>query len=105
MQFSDVSGGLGLVQNAEFLTGIGPAQISGNAQNLKDFTRLANLHYHLIDTMILESVSGFDYDDSNKTDYPIVTADLTANRQDYLLPTKTLRVKRVEVKMDGSTWQ
>lgn len=63
-----------------------------------------NKYYHKIQTMILQSSDSWDYDDTNKTDYPILTANLVANQQDYTLPLATLKVKRLEAKYDGVNW-
>lgn len=53
--------------------------------------------------MILDAMDGWDFDDSNKSDYPIATASLVASQQDYAFPAGLLKVKRVEVNMNG-TW-
>lgn len=63
-----------------------------------------NKYYHKVQTMILASSDGWDYDDSNKTDYPVLTTNLAANSQDYILPLRTLKVKRVEITYDGTNW-
>lgn len=55
--------------------------------------------------MILQSQDEWDYDDSNKTDFPILTTDTVASQQDYGLPTGTLKIKRLEVSYDGTTWK
>ena len=54
--------------------------------------------------MILDSVDGWDWDDINKTDYPVATTNLVASQQDYKFPTGLLKVKRVEVTYDGTNW-
>ncbi len=54
--------------------------------------------------MILDSMDGWDFDDSNKTDYPVATTNLVAGQQDYLFPTGLLKIKRVEAQLDGATW-
>lgn len=65
-----------------------------------------NKWMHKIVSMILQSQDGWDYDDVNQTDYPIITTDLVANQQDYTLPAseKILKVKRVEISYDGTNW-
>ena len=106
MVFNDTSTKLGLIQDCEFWTGLGLSQISGQTNVLAEFVRLINAEYQKATTIIIDAMDDFDFDDSNKTDYPIYTTDLTANRQDYLFPQslKMLQVKRVEAKMDGSNW-
>lgn len=105
MVFNDTSGGLGIIQDIEFLTNLGAGNISGSTSRMKDFTRLVNSWYQRVVTMILRSRDEWDFDDSNKTDYPILTASLVSGQQDYTLPLKTLKVKRVEISYDGTTWK
>lgn len=66
-----------------------------------------NSWYQKVVTMILASQDEWDWDDINHTTYPIATANLVANQQDYTLPAslKILKLKRVEVKIDNSTWR
>ncbi len=58
-------------------------------------------------TEILDSQDGWDWDDTNNTDYPIATTNLVANQQDYSFPAslKILKIKRVEVCFDGVNWK
>lgn len=64
-----------------------------------------NRHYHKIVTMILDSMDGWDWDDSNRSEYAEATTDLVASQQDYLFPTGALKIKRVEAKLDGTNWK
>lgn len=102
MQFSDTSTGQGLIQDCEFLTGLDRGTISGTTQLLEDFTRMMNIHYHRVVTMVLKSHDGWDFDDSNHLDFPILTTPLTLNR-DYQIPVseKVLKIKRLDVSWDG----
>lgn len=65
----------------------------------------ANVWYRNVQAEILQSQDDWDFDDSNTTDYPILTTNLTANQQMYILPTNTLEIKRAEVTYDGVNWQ
>jgi len=103
MQFNDTSTRKGLIQDCEFWTGIGDGQISGITANLQHFTRLINSRYQQVVTMILDSMDEWDFDDNNKTDFPILTTSLVASQQDYALPVTALKLKRVEVSYDGGT--
>lgn len=105
MIFNDVSGGTGLIQDCESWTNLGATGISSNTALLKDFTRRINRWYHKVETMILRAQNDWDFDDSNKTNYPILTTNLVASQQDYTLPTGTLKIKRVEVAYDGTNWK
>lgn len=105
MQFSDTSSAQnGLIQSCEFWSGLGKAQISGNTQRLAEFTRLINNRYDQYTMLLLSSQDGWDFDDINHTDYPIITADLVADQQNYSLPASLdlIKIKRVEVKLDGN---
>lgn len=107
MVYSDTSGGQGLIQDCESLTNLGRGNISGNTELLQDFTRFINNRYYLAQSIILESQSEWDFDDNNKSDYPIITRGLVANQQDYPLPIsdeKLLKVKRLEITYDGTSW-
>lgn len=105
MQFSDTSNLTGLIQECEDLCLTGTAGISGNTTLLKDFTRKINKWYGKVVTMILQSQDEWDFDDSNYTNFPILTNDLVASQQDYSLPTGALKIKRIEVSFDGVTWK
>ena len=104
MKFNDVTDRLGLIQDCEFLCNLGSTGISAVTAQLQDFTRLINAWYYKVETMILENQGDWDWDDSNKTDYPILTTNLVASQQDYILPTGTLKVKRLEISYNGTQW-
>src|ERR1051326_6234901 len=65
-----------------------------------------NRWMHKVWTMILTSQDGWDVDDLNQTDYPVATTPLVASQRDYTIPTslKALKIKRVDVTYDGSTY-
>ncbi len=104
MQFSDTTNKSGLIQDCEFLCNTGDAGISGNTTLLKQFTSNINRWYHKVVTMILKAQDDWDFDDTTKTDFPIITTSLVANQQDYGLPVTCLQLKRVEVTYDGTNW-
>ena len=61
-----------------------------------------------IHTDILSSEDGWDFDDKNASDFPILSTDTVANQQDYSLPSNLtgssddiIRIKRVEIKYDN----
>jgi len=86
MLYNDTSGGQGLVQDAEDLTGLGDGAISGNSTLLKTFTRYMNQWYLKAIAWLLESNPYWKWDDSNYTDFPEGTTDLVADQKDYELP-------------------
>lgn len=71
-----------------------------NANRLIDI----NIWYRNLETEILKSQDSWDFDDTNNTDFPIITTNLIANQQDYSLPVSTLEIKRAEITFDGVNW-
>ncbi|MFA6712138.1 MAG: hypothetical protein WCS33_05475 [Candidatus Caldatribacteriota bacterium] len=57
-----------------------------------------NMYYHDIVNQILESMDGWDFQGE------IATANLVASQQEYVLPTDILKIKRIEITYDGTTW-
>lgn len=99
MKWSDTTGDLGIVQDIDFLVGT-----NATSYPLKDKARNSNRWYHRCIDWILESQDDWNFDDANNTsDFPIATADLVANQQDYALPLSDgiLKIKRIEVNYDG----
>jgi hypothetical protein len=105
MQFSDTTNRQGLIQDCEWWLDLGKGGIANNSDRLDDFTRSINQWYDKVQVMILQAHDEWDYDDSNHTDFPILKGDLVKDQQDYALPSSTLKIKRVETKMDGSNYQ
>lgn len=107
MEFSNTSTLNGLVQSCEFWTGKGNAQISGDATALAEFTRLININYNKVVTMILSSMDEWDFDDINHANTGFIkTYDITAGTQYIALPAsdKILKIKRAEITFDGTKW-
>lgn len=107
MVFNDVSTKDGLIQSCEFWTGKGDAQISGDSTALAEFTRLINISYNKVVTMILASMDEWDFDDINNADTGFIkTYNLVSGTQTITLPAsdKILKIKRAEITYDGSTW-
>lgn len=108
MNFSETTNKTGLIQECEFLSGIGDTQISGNTSNLKLFTRLINSRYHLLTTTIFKAMDEWDFDDPNHANTGFEkTYNLTGSQRYVELPVsdKILKVKRVEVSYDGVNWK
>lgn len=70
-----------------------------NSQMLVDI----NVWYQHVAMVILRSQDDWDFDDSNNTNFPILTSDLVTNQQDYSLPIGCIKVKRLEIAYDGIT--
>jgi hypothetical protein len=106
LQFSDTSNLKGLVQLYERELGFDPGDVSGNATKLKQFTADANLAFDEYVAMAIRSSGTWQFDDSNQTDYPIITTNLVANQRSYLFTTDEsnnliLDIYRVMVKTNG----
>jgi hypothetical protein len=84
-----------------FLTGTTPTEYSAAS-------RLVSLNkwYNQVHTWILQSMDEWHYDDTNSTDFPVITTDLVGGQQDYggLGTENMIKVRRVEVSYDGSNW-
>lgn len=106
MQFSDTTNESGLIQDCEFWTNLGKAGISGDSFLLATFVRNINSWYQNVVSMILQGQDGWDYDDINHTDFPILNTNTIASQRDYSLTAdeEILQVKRVEVTYDGTNW-
>jgi len=106
MDFSNTTSKSGLLQDCEFWCGFDDAGITGNATLKAQFTGRLNDWYHKVVTMILAAQDAWDWDDTNKTNYPVATTPLVASQRDYTFPTslKILKIKRVDVTYDGSTY-
>ena len=104
MVYSDTTNKTGLIQRCEFLTNLGDTAISGNATLLKQFTASINTYWNKILTVILKTNDEWDYDDLNKTDFPILTTSTVASQEDYAMPAGALKIKRLEISYDGTNW-
>jgi hypothetical protein len=105
MLYSDTTNKNGIIQTNELYCGLGDAGISGNSTLLKQFTNLNNIANSRIWHLLFMHNGGWKYDDSNNTDLPQATQDLTASTAKYALPTTALEVDRIEVKDASGTWR
>lgn len=64
-----------------------------------DLDASLNTYYDLFCTEILDSMDEWDFQAE------IATADLVSGQQEYVFPTDILKIKRVEVTFDGTTWR
>lgn len=105
MQFNDTSG-YGLIQDFEKAIGAKRGQISGDATLLLEATGLINNRNDRAADIARSSMDGWDFDDVNHADYPILNHNLVANQQDYPLDSDDgiLNIKRVEITYDGTNW-
>lgn len=83
VQFNDTTTYKGLVQIYEKEIGANRGDISGNQVKLKEFTTDVNLALDDFFAIAIPASGEWQFDDSNHTDYPIITTSLVANRRDY----------------------
>ena len=81
--FSDTTNKNGIIQHLEKTLGFNDGEISGNTTRLAQFTSDVNLAIDSALHIIFRSGGTWNFDDSNHTDYPIVTANIVADQQDY----------------------
>lgn len=104
MQFNDVSGLDGLVQDYEERLGLPNGYVSGNTIRLKQFTRKVNAAYGRVAIKILKVDGRMQWDDPNHGDQPKSNFGLVSGQEDYEIfttaPAATkdwLEVERVEI--------
>jgi len=71
----------------------------------EDITRNLNQSYHDVTRLIWESSGAWQFDDSNKSDFPIATTNLVDTKQDYELPSLARRIERIEVKNSSGDYK
>lgn len=100
MQISDTSNRTGIVQLIEDLTNTQSG--ASGAYTLATKIRDVNNAYARYMMLAISSAGRWQVDDTNQTDYPILTSDLVANQQDYSFTVdgssnQILDIHRVEV--------
>lgn len=81
--FNDTTNLKGLVQLYEKEIGANQGDVSGNTTKLKEFAAGANQALDDFWAFAIPASGTWQLDDSNQTDYPIITANLVANQRDY----------------------
>lgn len=105
MQYSDTTNKNGIIQRYERHTLLGDGVVSGDDTILKQATADINETIYDLTTLIIASNDNFDFDDPNKTDYPIATTPLVAGQRDYQFDSISfLKLKRVDVTWDGTNY-
>lgn len=89
-----------LIEDIDFLLGT-----DSTTYPLADKLRNINLNFYDVVTDIIRYNSNWEWDDTNKTDYPIGTTTLVASQRDYTLPSNFLKLLRVEVKDSTGNYQ
>jgi len=102
MQFSDSSGKDGIVEEIDFLLQLkNPTTDYPIAQK----TRNVNRGLDRMVALVLQADNNWEWDDSNHTDLPIATANLTSGQRDYGFPASYLRVSKILIKDKAGNWQ
>lgn len=101
MPFSDTTNRYGIVELLSDITDTGSA--SATSYPLKTKTRDINLAYARYFMIAIAAEGRWQVDDTNQTDYPIITTNLVSNQQDYTFtvdgsstPNQILDIYRVE---------
>ncbi len=81
--FLDSTNKDGLIERIEQELGFPDAYISGDATRLKFWTGSINLALDKALHIIFSADGKWQFDDSNHTDYPIITTDIFASQRDY----------------------
>src|SRR3990167_11282297 len=77
----------GLVQFYEKEIGANRADVSGTAEKLAQFTSDVNQALDDFWAIAIPASGTWQLDDSNQTDYPIITTNLVASQRDYSFTT------------------
>ena len=76
-----------MAQHFEEEIGANPGDITGNTAKLKMFTALVNAALDSFWNIAITASGTWQLDDSNHTDYPIITTNLVASQRDYSFTT------------------
>lgn len=105
MEFSNTTTKNGLIQRCERLTNLGDGAITGDSTLLAYFTSDINETVHEMITEILRTQDTFEWDDPNRSDYPIATTPLVAGQRDYLFSGLSfLKLRRVDITWNGTDY-
>jgi hypothetical protein len=85
--FNDTLTKRGIVQLYESECGYSDGDVSGNTTRLKKLTADVNLALDDFTALAIKADGRWQFDDSNQTDYPILTTNLVAGQRDYAFTT------------------
>lgn len=110
LQFSNTTTKSGILQRIERLCKLNDGGITGNALKLAEFTSDVNLAMDRALSIIFKACATWQFDDSNHTDYPIITTSLVSGQRDYTFTTDEtgnliLDIYKVVVKNPDGTYQ
>ena len=87
LPFNDTANRKGIVQLYERELGLDAAAVSGNTTKLKDLTADVNIAFDDYVSIAIRSSGTWQFDDSNQTDFPIITTNLVSGQRSYLFTT------------------
>lgn len=87
LAFSNTSDLNGILQLIEKEVGFDYGFITGNTNRLKEWTAEVNLVHDFVVAKAIKAGGTWQFDDSNHTDFPFITADLKSNQRDYTFTT------------------
>jgi hypothetical protein len=99
MVYSNTTNKDGILQKCEFYVfGSNYGSITGNTTRFAEFNGLINDAMDSVVSDILDSDTRWQWDDTNRTDFPIGSIDLVDGQRDYTLDVEHLKIERVECK-------
>lgn len=87
LQFNNTTTKNGIIQRIERNCGFNDGDISGNTTRLAQFTGDINVALDAAVAKILAASGTWQFDDSNNTDYPIITTNIVSGQRDYSFTT------------------
>ena len=99
MEFSNTTTEIGIIQEIDRICGT-----TNNTYSLKAKTARANAAIDRFVFLALKADKRWQFDDLNKTDLPIGTANLVSGQQDYEFADEILVVQKVLVKDSSGNW-
>lgn len=108
--FSNTTTKNGIIQQIERNCGMNDGDISSDSTRLAQFTGDVNSALDKVFSVIFETGGTWQFDDSNHTDYPIITTNLVSGQRDYSFTTDgssnlILEIYKVLVATDASVSQ
>lgn len=83
LAFSNTTSKNGILQRIERTCGFQDGDITGNTTKLAQFTGDINVALDRVLSLIFSVGGTWQFDDSNHTDYPIITTNLVSGQRDY----------------------
>lgn len=87
LQYNDTTNRKGIIQSLERKLGFNAGDISGSTAKMLDFTAEINTDLDYIYDLIFQSNTKWQFDDSNHTNYPIITTNIVSGQRDYTFTT------------------